>query len=577
MTKPVSSGYILWGFILIALLSFALFTWVSVTNDNINVQTAEARFQKDLSATPVSLEGRILSADGKPVEGASVALQGRTEVSSGSGSFVFRNLSRANAMLTIQAPGFRTEFIPVHLFITVNESRVTIDPVLMEHSDTKTVRFLFGGDTHFGRRYLDPSELTPRDRIPPDNSSALILTSDPEPGTRQILQYFRPMFQEADFSSLNLESPVVRNVSTPNPDKKYILFTLPGSIQALTWLGVRYVSLGNNHVNDYQEQGIADTLESLRMNGIASSGAGLNENDAFRAYRAVIGGTPYAFLAMNSIDGAQQTVRYVATGSKSGSANLEDSVMVKSSLRRESAAGYIPIVQIHGGDEYTYEPADYVRDRMNLVTREGAALVVSHHPHVAQGVEVMNGVVVIDGLGNFAFDAERLETELGLLARVDMAGPDVREVRLIPVYLDNSTPCQISGRLANTFLRRIGEFSHNSSYPVYPYNGQGFVTLGSSKTMAIERTARINATVPDSGITVIDLRQIERDDESLAEAKDDTNETTARVGRDLMMFGDFEDWDVDNETGESDHWDLSAGSADLCMSDPFRGRQVSAA
>ena len=283
--------------------------------------------------------------------------------------------------------------------------------------------------------------------------------------------------------------------------------------------------------------------------GIASSGAGSNATEAFGAYHAVFNGTRYAFLSMNSIDGSDHKILYVATDDKSGSANLKDSPAVNASIRREFTAGNIPIVQVHGGDEYTYEPAGYIRERMNQVTGAGAALVVSHHPHIAQGVEVMNGVVVIQGLGNFAFDAERLETELGLLARVDMNGASVRSVRLIPVYLENSTPRPVSGRAADVLLRRVGEFSRNSSYPVYPYNGQGVVTLGADTTMAEDRTIRVNVTIPESGPTVLDLRQLAADDESLAEAKDELPLTSAQVGRDLMLFGDFEDWGVDGETG----------------------------
>ena len=571
MNRSNPSRNIFLACIVIAVLSAILFAWLYVNTESVDFLGKETRYQKELSAASINLEGKIFNGEGAPLEGARITLQEQTVLSLANGSFYLKKVNRANSLLTIQAPGFRTEFIPVHLFLPLNKSTAVVDPILMKPADSKTVRFLFGGDTHFGRRFIDPGEITPRDQMPPDNTNALILVSDPEPGTRQVLKYFRPLFQEADFSSVNLESPVVQNVTTPNREKEYVLFTLPGSLPALTWLGVDYVSLGNNHVYDYLEQGITDTLDSLRANGISDSGAGSNATEAFQAYHILLKESPYAFLSMNSIDRSEYAIRYMATDSKGGSANLKDSPSVVSSIQRESATGYIPIVQVHGGNEYTYEPSDYIRDRMDLVTKSGAGLVVSHHPHIAQGVEVMNGVVVIEGLGNFAFDAERLETELGLLARVDMVGKDVQSVRLIPVYLDNSTPHLITGRLANTFLRRIGEFSRNSSFPVYPYNGQGVVTLQPNTTTVEERTIQVNVNIPDSGILVVDLRQWAKEDESLAEVKDDTPDTSAQVGRDLMMFGDFEDWDVDEDTGETDLWNVSFDSAYLCHSRPYRG------
>ena len=555
----------------IAVLCAILFAWLYVNTESVDFLSKETRYQTEFSAGSVSLEGKILTSEGKPLEGASITLQEQSAVSLRNGAFSLTNLRRANSLLTIKAPGFRTEFIPVHLFVSPEVSTVVADPIAMEPADAKTVRFLFGGDTHFGRRYIDPLETTPRGQIPPNTAGALIQVSDPEPGTRQVLKYFRPLFLEADFTSVNLESPVVQNVTTPNREKEYVLFTLPKSLPALTWLGVDYVTLGNNHVYDYLEQGLTDTLDNLRAYGISYSGAGSNATEAFQAYGVVLKDTPYAFLSMNSIDRSEYAIRYVATDSKGGSANLKDSRSVVSAIQRESAAGNIPVVQVHGGDEYTYEPSDYIHDRMDLVTKSGAGLVVSHHPHIAQGVEVINGVVVVEGLGNFAFDAERLETELGLLARVDMEGADVQSVRLIPVYLENSTPHMVSGRLANTFLRRIGEFSKNSSFPVYPYNGQGIVTLESGTTTIQDRTMEVDVTVPDSGVLVLDLRQWAEDDESLAGIKDDTAQSTAQVGRDLMMFGDFEDWDLDDDTGETDLWNVSADSAFLCLTRPYRG------
>jgi poly-gamma-glutamate capsule biosynthesis protein CapA/YwtB (metallophosphatase superfamily) len=475
--------------------------------------------------------------------------------------------------MVIDVAGFRREFIPVHLFLPVAVSGVELDPVYLKETDPGDVRFLFGGDTHFGRRYIDPTEITPRDQLPPDNKTALIRVSDPGPGTREVLRYVRPFFQEADFTSVNLESPVTMNVSTPHLTKDYVLMTLPGSLPALQWAGISYVSLGNNHVYDYREQGLSDTISSLQAAGIANSGAGPNATEAFKAYRVVLNGTPYAILAMNSIDGIEHPINYVADDRKGGSANLKDTTMVTSAIERELDEGFVPIIQVHGGDEYVYEPPDYISGRLDLVTDTGAGLVVSEHSHIAEGVGIRNGVVVVEGLGNLAFDAERHETMLGLLARVDMNGKEVRSVRLIPVYIGNFTPRPVSGGVADILLRRVGEFSKDSPYPVYPYNGQGWVALGENQVTSNKRTARVNITIPESGSTVLDLRQLAQSSESLAGVKDNVTGSKAQLGRDLMIYGDFEDWNVDETVGVADQWDTSAGSVELAVTQPYRGTQ----
>ncbi len=258
---------------------------------------------------------------------------------------------------------------------------------------------------------------------------------------------------------------------------------------------------------------------------------------------------------------------------KGGSANLKDTTRVTAAIQRETDAGYVPIVQIHGGDEYVYDTPDYISGRMDLVMNSGAALVVSEHSHIAEGVGIRDGIVVIKGLGNMAFDAERHETMLGLLARVDMRGEEVQSVRLIPVYIGNYTPVPLSGDAADLLLRRIGEFSRDSPYPVYPYNGQGWVALGKKQAAVHERTVMVNITVPASGSAVVDLRQLAKSNESLADIRDNVTKSQVRLGRDLMVYGDFEDWDVDEMTGETNHWDTNMGSVEMAVLQPYRGTQ----
>ena len=144
--------------------------------------------------------------------------------------------------------GYQKEIVPIALRVALTVAEVTIPPFSLIADDANNIRFLFGGDTSFARRFLDPPEVTPANEIPADNPDALILASDPEPGSREVVQYIRPYYQNVDFGVLNFESPVTDDPSTPHLTKSYKYFSLIESLPALTWLGVDYVSLGNNHV-----------------------------------------------------------------------------------------------------------------------------------------------------------------------------------------------------------------------------------------------------------------------------------------------------------------------------------------
>ena len=519
----------------------------------------------------IQLQGVILDQTGRALAGANVSVAGMSVSTNSLGGFVLKHLARKNVVLTASAFGHRTEFIPIYLNHPAQVGSVKLEPIILPARKIDTVRMLFGGDVAFGRRFLDPDESTAIDEVPPDDPNALIQASQPDVGTRAVIKEIRPWYQESDFGVLNFETPVTNTPITPHQEKDFVFFTLPESVLSLKWLGVDYVSLGNNHVYDYLEKGVIDTLENLKLYNLAHSGAGLNSAQAFRPYRINLAGSNYGFLSMTSADGSRFTQSYVADQNKGGAADLNSESEVVAAIRNEQQAGYIPILQYHTGKEYIFEPTEFVLNKLQLAANNNAPLLIAHHPHVAQGVGVFNNMVAVLGLGNLAFDQTRLETLLGLVARVDMRGNKVDQLRLLPVYLENYAPQVISGDLASNFLRRIGEFSHAYGALVYPYNGQGWVDLGEGNTRRLEHSVDIDITIPESGNTIVDLRTWAQQNESLLSLRT-TSILDFQMGRDLFGYGDFEDWDTDNQQTEAARWYLEGASHYLCNDNVYRGK-----
>jgi len=531
-------------------------------------ETLQEQFEKSV----VGVTGRIVDQNGQIIENATISFVGdepASVFSDSSGEFTFTDLTRKNRLLEVKAEGYRSEYIAVNSLAPMKTETISLDQIILTAKLTQETRFLFGGDTAFGRRFIDTDESTPPGQIPPDDPTALIKASDPLPGTKDAVQWIRPHYQEADWGVLNLETPVTDNPLTPHPDKAYVFFTFEKSLQALKWLGVDYVSLGNNHLYDYLEQGTIDTIYNVNVNGIEHSGSGLNSEEALAARRLTINGEDYAFFSATSVTGNKHADNYVATATKGGGGDLTDNDGVANSLKKEAEAGYIPIAQLHTGKEYTYEPTSYVLNRMELVVDSGAELTIAHHPHVAQGVGLVDNKVVVHGLGNLAFDQDRQETLMGLMARVDMQGKDVKQVRMLPVYIEDYRPRLITGTLANNFLRRIGEFSSNYGATVYPYLGQGWVSFNDDDVELVEHSETIEVTIPASGSTIVDLREMATSEYSVGKVSADKS-IELSLGRDLMLYGDFDDWDTDEEQMEAVRWDLSSDSKYSCL-DAYKG------
>src|SRR5690606_14132748 len=98
----------------------------------------------------------------------------------------------------------------------------------------------------------------------------------------------------------------------------------------------------------------------------------------------------------------------------------------------------------------------------------GAGLVVAHHPHVLQGIGLVDGDdrrrFVLMSLGNFVFDQTTSETLETMIAVVDVeaapgGGHEVHRVELIPAILDDYTPRLLAGEGLVRLGRRLGHMS----------------------------------------------------------------------------------------------------------------------
>lgn len=522
----------------------------------------------DLEAVPGALVGCVTDLAGAPVAGALVTRDTLSATTDDQGVFAFdQALDPGNALLEVTAAGYRAEQL-VHRF--PEQSR--LEPIVLIEDVPGRARFLFGGDVSFARRFLDPDDSTPRGVTPPDDPDALILVSDPLPGSLEAVSFIQPYYQDADVGVVNFESPVTDTPATPHPTKDYVYFTLPGSLEALLQLGVTYASLGNNHIYDYLEQGLLDTLVAFDAIELPHSGAGPTVEAAFMPHAFDVAGATFSMLSMTSIAGAEHNIEYVASATQGGAADLRELAPVLQAIEDEKLAGRIPIAQFHMGFEYTYEPSAGGVERMLAAIDAGAALVIAHHPHVAQGFGWHKDALMAHSLGNLLFDQDRLETMLGVMVRTDMDGSAVASARAIPVYLEDYRPRPIGGELATRFLRRLGEFSHGHGAVVIPYLGQGWIARASDPLAREQREVVVELDIPASGWTVLDLRQVADAHESLARADTDTPGVSMRIGRDLMLYGDFEDWDVDAQTDETARWDF--GSATTLCTQALRGRSA---
>ncbi|MBR1496750.1 MAG: CapA family protein [Oscillospiraceae bacterium] len=181
-------------------------------------------------------------------------------------------------------------------------------------------------------------------------------------------------FENDDFSFANLE--VALTESTAAADKTFLFKTHAEYAQVMSEGSIEFVSLANNHVLDFGQQGYDDTKAAVEAAGIAYAG-----RDEWTIYQ-----TPR---------GLKIGVYAVSFGT---------ATQIKNGVRavREAGADFV-IAALHWGDEGSYQiNADQLACGHAAVDA-GADFVYGSHPHTLQPIERYNGVEIVYSMGNWTF------------------------------------------------------------------------------------------------------------------------------------------------------------------------------
>ena len=198
------------------------------------------------------------------------------------------------------------------------------------------------------------------------------------------LEKVAPIFRADDLTIANLEcvltdktlTPIEKNEATP-----YWYYGKTANTRILTAGSVEAVSLANNHMNDYGDQGRLDTREAVGKAGLLY--AGWNETFYFEKNGFKIAVICTNFFSEGKADDICSQVKEVSKNSD------------------------FQIVFFHGGKEAEHTPEQWKIGACHSLIDSGADAVIGAHPHVLQRAESYNGGTIVYSLGNFCFGGNR--------------------------------------------------------------------------------------------------------------------------------------------------------------------------
>ncbi|HYD40568.1 MAG TPA: CapA family protein [Anaeromyxobacter sp.] len=294
-------------------------------------------------------------------------------------------------------------------------------------------------------------------------SAAVHGAGAPDAGYSWLFAPIADLLVQPDLTFANLETPIAPRTSKGS---RAFVFNAPVDVvSALQRAGVDLVSVANNHAFDQGRPGFEETIESLDRAGMIYLGAGR----APRAAGPVLverNGLKLAFLGYTY--GLNQPGNDCPPAPKGAPACLQAAELrtaaIVEDVRAAAAAADAVVVSVHWGIEYEQQPRAQEVALARRLADAGALVVLGHHPHVLQPVELYRRAdgrmaVIAYSLGNFISNQSRnfvagvtpdavAATRDGALLRVALARQDygrgvvrveVVGADFLPLWTENDT------------------------------------------------------------------------------------------------------------------------------------------
>jgi poly-gamma-glutamate capsule biosynthesis protein CapA/YwtB (metallophosphatase superfamily) len=262
---------------------------------------------------------------------------------------------------------------------------------------------------------------------------------------------------QADIVFANLEAPFGTKDSAAF-EKTYTFQVAPDLVKVLTAGKINVVSVANNHILDFGVEDLFETMTLLNQNNIQYSGAGKNLLEARPPARMEAKGKKIA-VACYSLTFPEE---FWATDTTAGTCFPFDTFFYDD-LRKFKAENDLVIVSFHWGGELLQYPKPYQLELAHNAIKVGADLVIGHHPHVVQGIELYRGKMIVYSLGNYIFGSYSESVKESMLLKFYFGTNGISACKIYPLNVYNKEvefqPQLLTEQNKQTFLEGLNQIS----------------------------------------------------------------------------------------------------------------------
>lgn len=248
-------------------------------------------------------------------------------------------------------------------------------------------------------------------------------------------------FRGVDIISANLEGAVTDDGKHYKPQMSYDFAFAPEIIAKFNAYNFNFFNLANNHFADQGEQGIIETRQNLDSLGMAYSGCKDKKVGDCSVKIINVGGLRIGMAGFSMVYG---------TFNESEAAEL---------IKKLASTTDKIIVNIHWGVEYKHKFNTTQQRVAHGLIDAGADIIIGHHPHVVEGMEVYRGKPIFYSLGNFIFDQYfSVDTQEELAVGINLAD-EQETIFLFPLKSESSQLELMKDKSKKVFLEKFVDWS----------------------------------------------------------------------------------------------------------------------
>ena len=227
---------------------------------------------------------------------------------------------------------------------------------------------------------------------------------------------------DTDYVFANFES-AIPTIHTKTPNNTF-RFSVDGRLlPSFRKAGFTHLSLANNHAFDFGLPGYNETITTLWEEGFVPFG-----------HPTVFSSSSVTYVEVGTRRIALVALHVLFTEPKEE--------VLASVLKQTSLESDLQIVTVHWGVEYANTNSATQRKLAQTLSKLGVDIIVGHHPHVVQNIELIDNTLVFYSLGNFIFDQYfSVPVQQGLVLKLDsdlgieLLPVSSEEVRVQPAFM----------------------------------------------------------------------------------------------------------------------------------------------